>query len=367
MQFGRRYECNVENHKAHTTFEPHTQKQLLLSANVIFCTLASAGGAVMRKTSRIDDLIVDEAAAATEPELCIPLHLRPKRLLAVGDPLQLPATVLSRRAMDLGLAKSLHERLMHECEFDYVMLNVQYRMSCQISAFPSARFYKSQIGNGPNVSGPLYLNGARLLHQLPYCLLQVEGKEEQGVGGSYCNRREAEKVANLIVDLQNIAQRESPHGSLWHTADRIRVITFYQAQVSLIKRCLHERGLGNKILVATVDSSQGCEADVVILSFVRSHTEWSNRPTAGFLTDDRRVNVALTRAKYQLIGVGNVQCLGRLVGADTETLQCLAADATRRGLVRTGTSTMDSVQHRLDLFYNPSHDHSASKRFRAGR
>jgi superfamily I DNA and/or RNA helicase len=184
----------------------------------------------MRKTSRIDDLIVDEAAAATEPELCIPLHLRPKRLLAVGDPLQLPATVLSRRAMDLGLAKSLHERLMHKCEFDYVMLNVQYRMSCQISAFPSARFYKSQIGNGPNVSAPSYLNGARLLQQLPYCLLQVEGTEEQGVGGSYCNRLEANKVADLIVDLRNIAQRESSHGALWHTADRIRVITFYQAQ-----------------------------------------------------------------------------------------------------------------------------------------
>lgn len=60
-------------------------EQLLLSANVIFCTLASAGGTVLRKTSRVDDLIVDEAAAATEPELCIPFHLRPTRLLAVGD------------------------------------------------------------------------------------------------------------------------------------------------------------------------------------------------------------------------------------------------------------------------------------------
>jgi AAA domain len=142
---------------------------------------------------------------------------------------------------------------------------------------------------------------------------------------------------------------------------------FTKRKVSLIKRCLHDRGFGNKILVATVDSSQGCEADVVILSFVRSHTEWSNRPMAGFLTDDRRVNVALTRAKYQLIGVGNVRCLGRLVGADTETLQCLATDAAQRGLVRTDSLTMDSVEHRLDLFYNPRHDHSTNKRFRSGR
>ncbi|OEU15131.1 hypothetical protein FRACYDRAFT_165538, partial [Fragilariopsis cylindrus CCMP1102] len=58
------------------------------------------------------------------------------------------------------------------------------------------------------------------------------------------------------------------------------------------------------VLVATVDSSQGCEADFVILSFVRSEGN-GGRNTVGFLMDDRRLNVALTRAKYQIIGVGN--------------------------------------------------------------
>ena len=100
------------------------ETKLLQSANVIFCTLASAGSSIIKKTSHIDDLIVDEAAAATEPELYIPLHLQPKRLLAVGDPLQLPATVLSRRAIHLGYAKSLHERLMYDCKYDHIMLDV---------------------------------------------------------------------------------------------------------------------------------------------------------------------------------------------------------------------------------------------------
>jgi hypothetical protein len=85
-------------------------KDLMNSADVIFCTLACAGGMVFKRTNRINDLIVDEAAASTEPELYIPFHLNPSRLLAVGDPLQLPATVMSRRAVELGLAKSLHER-----------------------------------------------------------------------------------------------------------------------------------------------------------------------------------------------------------------------------------------------------------------
>jgi superfamily I DNA and/or RNA helicase len=72
--------------------------ELLATADVIFCTLSTAGVSAMKATRQIDDLLVDEAPAATEPELCIPFHLRPKRLLAVGDPMQLPALVKSKYA-----------------------------------------------------------------------------------------------------------------------------------------------------------------------------------------------------------------------------------------------------------------------------
>ncbi|EEC46798.1 predicted protein, partial [Phaeodactylum tricornutum CCAP 1055/1] len=127
--------------------QDHIYRELLLSADIIFCTLASAGGLLLRMTSRIDDLIVDEAAAATEPELCIPLHLQPSRLLCVGDPKQLPATLLSRKAVDLGLSKSLQERLMYDCKQQHIMLDVQYRMNPQISSFPSRCFYEDKIQN----------------------------------------------------------------------------------------------------------------------------------------------------------------------------------------------------------------------------
>jgi hypothetical protein len=126
--------------------------ELLATAHVIFCTLSTAGVSVMKQTRRIDDLLVDEAAAATEPELCIPFHLQPTRLLAVGDPLQLPALVVSPYAMQLGLAKSLHQRLMLDCgDKEHVMLDVQYRMKPDISVFPSRHFYEGQLTNGPNV------------------------------------------------------------------------------------------------------------------------------------------------------------------------------------------------------------------------
>ena len=126
-------------------------RELLGSADIIFCTLASAGSSVVKLTKPIDDLIVDEAAAATEPELYIPFQLKPSRLLVVGDPMQLPATVLSRSAERLGLSQSLHERLMYELSWDHIMLDIQYRMKPEISRFPSARFYGDKITNGGNV------------------------------------------------------------------------------------------------------------------------------------------------------------------------------------------------------------------------
>ena len=81
----------------------------------------------MKRSKQIDYLLIDEAAAATEAECCIPFLLRPKKLLAVGDPKQLPATIISQYARDMGLDKSMHHRLMYECNVKYTMLDVQYR------------------------------------------------------------------------------------------------------------------------------------------------------------------------------------------------------------------------------------------------
>jgi hypothetical protein len=157
--------------------------ELLATAHVIFCTLSTAGVSVLKQTRRIDDLLVDEAAAATEPELCIPFHLQPTRLLAVGDPLQLPALVVSPYAMQLGLAKSLHQRLMMDCgDKDHVMLDVQYRMKPDISSFPSKHFYEGQLTNGANVIRYVYCvfhknqsNGLSLSfsHSLSFCVCNI--------------------------------------------------------------------------------------------------------------------------------------------------------------------------------------------------
>lgn len=125
-------------------------RSLLRHAHVIFCTLASSGSSLF-KGLHVGDLIVDEAAAATEPELAIPFRLQPSRLCAVGDPQQLPATVSSPVAQNMGLPQSLHHRLMYDCQYNYIMLNKQYRMTRSISSFPSQHFYDGELKNSSQV------------------------------------------------------------------------------------------------------------------------------------------------------------------------------------------------------------------------
>ena len=134
---------------------------------------------------------------------------------------------------------------------------------------------------------------------------------------STCNVMEASTVVDLVKQLVRGSEQYRSSVQL------LRIITFYTAQVFLIRKMLDDAGF-NDVLVATVDSSQGCEADVVIVSLVRS-------ASAGFLKDDRRMNVALTRARYQLVCVGNVARYSSMEAA--HTLHHLAADARDRNAI----------------------------------
>lgn len=138
-------------------------QELLQNSCIIFSTLCTCGISALKKSIEIDDLLIDEAAATTESELAIPFYLQPKRLLAVGDPKQLPATVVSPLSKSLGLDISLHERIMKGYENNndviqvknnpnFIMLDRQYRMRPEISSFPSQQFYQSRLMDGCNVT-----------------------------------------------------------------------------------------------------------------------------------------------------------------------------------------------------------------------
>lgn len=167
---------------------------------------------------------------------------------------------------------------------------------------------------------PTYSSQTALPMNRPYSFIHVDGKEYKGRCGSYANDEECAKILEVLKDLQTQSKTSD-----WDSHDRLRIITFYQAQTSLLKSILARKF--SRVLVATVDSSQGCEADTVIVSFTRSNNKKGVLQAAGFLADDRRINVAITRGRHQLICVGNANTLG-LEGS--EVLKQLVHDARQR-------------------------------------
>ena len=266
-------------------------------ANVIFCTLSTAGSSFVKYSKKIDDLLIDEAAQSTEGEIVIPFILKPQRILAVGDPMQLPATIISPDAVNNGFHRSLHERLMFRIGYDYAILDVQYRMKPCISLFPSGTFYSNMIQNGNNVIDSNYKGDNVILDGTPFVFIDVKGQELQHrITCSFYNEQEA----YVTLQLLRVIRTRSLNEGDWCCPERVRVITFYQGQVNCIKNVLSRYGMQD-VVVSTVDSSQGCEADIIILSFTRSN----NQGNKGFVVDSKRLNVSLTRAKYQLICIGD--------------------------------------------------------------
>ena len=308
----------------HALDEQKVVKDLLNSADVVFCTLSTAGCMPMKRMQRAYDLIVDEASAATEAELIISLHTQPNRLLLVGDPRQLPATVQSPLAQSFGLGKSLQERLMHDCLFKYTMLDVQYRMRREISQWPVSQFYNSRVKDGDNVALDSYQPEVPVLDGSPYIWVHVPGQEQKDKRMSTFNEPEAHAVVSILLELQE----KSKHNPNWFSPDKVRVITFYKGQVDLIRQLAWQYRLEN-IMVSTLDSSQGCEADIVIVSFVRGASGH-----VGFLKDNRRLNVGLTRAKHQQVCVGNIHAIAGLEERGGNlVLRDMANDAINRNVV----------------------------------
>lgn len=180
--------------------------------------------------------------------------------------------------------------------------------------------------NGSNVISTSYdsIINLKLLQKQSYKFVQVQGTEDRLYNGSIQNINEAKVVLKLLCDLRSTLPRlaRDPH---WCSIKKIRVITFYQAQVELIARMLSENGLQN-IAVSSVDSSQGSEADLIVISFVRT----GRMGSIGFLSDDRRLNVALTRAKFKLVCVGDFSQLATTQGKGAYTIRSLIQDAVDR-------------------------------------
>ncbi|ODM14373.1 hypothetical protein SI65_10208 [Aspergillus cristatus] len=278
------------------------QQEIIDGAHVICATLSGSGHEMFQNLSiEFETVVIDEAAQSIELSALIPLKYGCSKCILVGDPKQLPPTVLSKVASRFQYEQSLFVRMQANHPQDVHLLDTQYRMHPEISAFPSSAFYDGKLQDGPNM-GPLR---ARPWHQsellTPYRFFDVQGLHQSAAKGhSLIN------VAELQVAMQ-LYERLVTDFRAFDFAGKIGIITPYKGQLREMKTRFAAR-YGNEIFnivdFNTTDAFQGRESEVIIFSCVRA----SNKGI-GFLSDIRRMNVGLTRAKSSLWVLGNSQSL----------------------------------------------------------
>uniref|UniRef100_A0A672NM43 Probable helicase senataxin n=2 Tax=Sinocyclocheilus grahami TaxID=75366 RepID=A0A672NM43_SINGR len=281
-----------------------SQALVLQNAHVICCTLSTSGSTVLENArlghEPFSCVIIDEASQAKETETLIPILYQSPAVILVGDPNQLPPTVVSQKAKEFGYDQSLMARL---CKSLYqsnpelhpiLLLSVQYRMHPDICEFPSKYIYNSALKDDcetaqkrRSLSWPFK----------PYKVFDVTDGIEKKESDSFSNHKEV-KLVLLLLKL--LGKKQSV---------RVGVITPYNAQKQRILEAIRGSGIDNKQLqvdVDTVDGFQGREMDCIIVSCVRASSETGS---IGFVGNRQRMNVTITRARFSLFILGHLRTL----------------------------------------------------------
>ena len=234
-----------------------------------------------------DLIIIDESAQLTEPFSLMAISGGSKRVCLLADPLQLRPNVSSQRAAKARLNVSLFERLLN-LGLPSAYLNIQYRAIPRLISFINTYWYEDKLQHGVKNSDRLLecpriwsREGKRVIYE------DTQGEEEHEEGyRSFFNEKEVDKILNWTCQLLNNNFKVSD----------ILILTPYVAQVESIKeRLANHLIVGARVL--SIDACQGLEAEVVLLSLVRSRG-------LGFVNNTHRCNVALTRARNALCITG---------------------------------------------------------------
>ncbi|HUP12566.1 MAG TPA: AAA domain-containing protein, partial [Niastella sp.] len=248
-------------------------------------------------------VVIDEAGQALEPACWIPI-LKAQKVVMAGDHCQLPPTIKSEEAAKKGLGTTLMEKCVALHPEAVVLLEEQYRMHKVIMGFSSKEFYGDRLKANSAIAERLLFFGDQ-----PLCFIDTAGCgfDEKLEGTSISNPEEAVFLLKHLTGLVN--QLKLPHST--QEFPTIAIISPYKHQVEVLKELLISSpdiaALGNAIAVNTIDSFQGQERDVVYISMTRSNTENS----IGFLSDIRRMNVAMTRPRKKLVVIGDSATLSQ--------------------------------------------------------
>jgi senataxin len=281
------------------------QQSILDDAHIICATLSGSGHDMFQSLNiEFETVVVDEAAQCVEMSALIPLKYGCAKCILVGDPRQLPPTVFSKAASANKLEQSMFVRMQNNFPDAVHLLDTQYRMHPDISAFPSAAFYEGRLLDGDNMAGlrKQPWHASELL--APYRFFDVQGQHQAAPKGhSLINLAEIE-VAMLLYERLTKDFRE------YDFKNKIGIITPYKSQLAELKQRFAGRygpDIVESIEFNTTDAFQGRESEIIIFSCVRA----SPAGSVGFLSDVRRMNVGITRAKSSLWILGNSDSLAR--------------------------------------------------------
>lgn len=282
--------------------EQYIIDDLVGRAQVITATLVGANHFTVRGL-KYNTVVIDEAGQALEPACWIPI-LKGRKLILAGDHCQLPPTVKSTEAAQNGLGITLLEKCVARHAEAVVLLQEQYRMHEQIMGFSSREFYKGLLQAHPSVAHHVLFAGDQ-----PLVFVDTAGCgfDEKIEHTSISNPEEAgllyKHLGRLVDELAGWFQ-----SAIFPT---IGIISPYKQQVDLLK----EQFAGNAVLqpyaanvsINTIDGFQGQERDIVYISLTRSNAD--NK--IGFLSEIRRMNVAMTRARKKLVVIGDSATLSQ--------------------------------------------------------
>lgn len=284
--------------------EVKIQVEIFESARVVASTLVGSDNAVL-KGRRFTTLYIDEAGQALEAACWIAIR-KADRVIFAGDHCQLPPTVKSVEAERAGLSRSLMESVVDKCRSAVELLTVQYRMNEAIMRFSSDWFYGGRLQAAEEVKCRGILDFDSPVEWLDTSEMDFSEKYVSATGGRV-NPDEGEfMLDSLEAYVKRIGEKRVEDENL-----DFAVISPYKAQVSWLRRNAKKRNvlrrLKGKIAINTIDGFQGQERDVVFISLVRSNDDGK----IGFLSDLRRMNVAMTRARMKLVIIGSAATLTR--------------------------------------------------------
>lgn len=281
---------------------------------VIITTCVQAG-TLFEFIDRFEYLFIDEAGHASEPEALIPFGLlKPEGcVILAGDPMQLGPVCLSRTAARIGLGESLLERLSKIGPYtrrptgirigydnDYVSkLMISYRSDPRVMALNNELFYDGDL-KFENKTPEKWMTGLGV--NSPIVFHPVLGKDRREHSNpSWYNAHEIIPCLAYVLRLYNLGLRP----------DQLGVITPYSCQMAKLEQTFFKNNLA-PCKIGSMEQFQGDEREIIIISTVRAkpkYLETDKRFNLGFISNPKRFNVGISRAKWMVIVVGDPRVL----------------------------------------------------------